>query len=89
VSTPSCRPERAHVVTVLYEHGRAGALGHFLPLGQACHARPWAETSPATVLVFFFFFPISFWFKNSRNWYKLLKCIENGIKLGKMQNKFL
>jgi hypothetical protein len=43
-------------VTVLYEHGRAGALGHFLPLGQACHARPWAETSPATVLVFFFFF---------------------------------
>jgi hypothetical protein len=56
VSTPSCRPERAHVVTVLYEHGCAGALCHFLPLGQACHARPWAETSPTTVLVFFFFF---------------------------------
>jgi hypothetical protein len=34
VSTPSCRPERAHVVTVLYKHGRAGALGHFLPLAR-------------------------------------------------------
>jgi hypothetical protein len=55
-------------------------------LGWASRLRPRAESRPSTVLRFSSF---SFSFKDSRNSYKLLKYVENVIRLRKIQNKFL
>jgi hypothetical protein len=84
-------PPRAHacMVTTLSVHCHAGALGRYWLLGQVGHVRPWAKSGPCTIPHFFFSFPISFWFKNSRELDKVLKCMEIRIKLKKYEIHFL
>jgi hypothetical protein len=57
-----------------------GPAGPFRPLGQNIAASPWAKASPTLCVDFWYFI----FFYNFRNSYKLLKYIENTIKLRKI-----
>jgi hypothetical protein len=65
----------------------AHGFAHAVPRAWAGRAvfsagvKPWAETRPSTVSVFFEFL---FGFKDFRNMYKLQKFVENKIKLRKI-----
>jgi hypothetical protein len=56
---------------------------------SCCHGpcpivKPWAGFSPYTVPHFLFFFQFSFRFRNCKDMYKIVKCVENEIKLKKI-----
>jgi hypothetical protein len=65
------------------------AAGPPWPFGGARRLWPWAEALPTTVLGFNHFPYFIFLFKISKKVCNVQKYIENGIKLGKTQNKFI
>jgi hypothetical protein len=80
------------MVTAPTPHSQHGLANPLWPLGQAGCARVWAGLGPPLFRHFFFFFlfiQISFLVKFLENSSKVQIFLENKVKLGKIQNKFL
>jgi hypothetical protein len=88
-------PEREHFIARATAASLAtvAAMDHaptaYFSHGPCPTAWPRAGKRPITVQAFFFISNFLFQIKDFRNLFKILKFIENKIKLEKVQNKFL